>query len=73
MTRAEVEAVIGRHDAPYIEKSGSGASTRLTVRMGGLNWLYLEIRFSGGGLSSARFAGEDSPEDVPDDAPPNIE
>ena len=72
MSRAEVEAVISRHQAPYVEKVESGDAIRLTVRMGGRNWLYLDITFSGGAVVGARFAGEDSLEDVPDDAPPNI-
>lgn len=73
LPRAEVEAVIARHDAPYIEKHRGDESVVLSVRLGGINMLYLRIDFAEEKLTRARFGGEDHRQDVPKDAPPNIE
>ncbi|MGH9900519.1 MAG: hypothetical protein ACRD68_01630 [Pyrinomonadaceae bacterium] len=73
MPAGEVETIIGRHDAPFIEKHRRDNSISLFVSMGAINALYLVMEFSGGRLQKARFSGEDNPWDVPKDAPPNVE
>lgn len=73
MTREEVETVVARHDAPYVEKRADADALRLTAKTGLVNRLHLSIRFSNGVLAEARFGGEDHPQDVPRDVPSNIE
>jgi len=73
MSRTEVESIIGRHDAPFIRKHMQDNSISLSVMLGGINSLYLAMEFSEGKLIKAYFGGEDNPQDVPGDAPPNIE
>ena len=73
MSRAEVESVINRHDAPYIRKHTEAESLKLSVMLGGINELYLALEFTAGKLIKARFGGEDNPWDVPKDAPSKIE
>ena len=73
MSRAEVETVISRHDAPFIRKDNGDQSLLLSVWLGGIDMLYLALGFEDGVLNKAQFGGEDNPKDVPKDAPPNIE
>ena len=73
MLRAEVESIISRHDAPFIRHDIRDQSISLSVKLGGINMLYLALEFGTGMLSKARFGGEDNPWDVPKDAPSNIE
>ncbi len=72
-SRGEVEAIVSRHDAPFIQKHSDEKTVELSVRTGMINMLYLVIKFSGDKLETARLAGEDNPQDVPQDAPPNVE
>lgn len=73
MSRAEVESVISRHDAPYIRKDTQAENLFLSVKMGGINVLFLDLEFTAGTLTTAKFRGEDNPWDVPEDVPPNIQ
>jgi len=73
MTRKEVEEIINRHDAPFISKRIEADYISLTVSLGGINQLYLSMKFAEEKLVQARFGGEDHPDDVPKDAPSNIE
>jgi len=73
MSHAEVESVISRHEAPYIERRALDEAIQLSVKLGGINWLYLALEFNTDKLTQAHFGGEDNPWDVPKDAPPNIE
>jgi predicted acetyltransferase len=73
MPRSEVEAIIGRHDTPFIMKHVTENSIRLSVRLGGHDYLYLMIEFLEEKLTKAYFAGEDNPWDVPKDAPSKLE
>ena len=73
MPRSEVEAILGRHDTPFIMKHSEDNSVYLSVSLGGRDYLYLAIEFIDGKLSKAHFGGEDNPCDVPKDAPPNLE
>ena len=72
MSRAEVESVISRHDAPYIRKDTQADSFFLSVKLGGLDKLYLALEFDAGKLTTAKFGGEDNPWDLPEDVPPNL-
>ena len=72
MSHYEVEVVINRHDAPFIEKISDENSISLYVWLGGVSVLYLTIVFSNGVLETARFAGEDNEWDAPNDAPQSI-
>jgi len=73
MPKAEVEEVISRHQAPYVRKIETQSGVNLLVSLGMADWLSLNIDFSDGKLKSAKLAGEDSPADVPKDAPSDIE
>jgi hypothetical protein len=73
MSRGEVDSIINRHDAPYIRKDTKDESIFLSVKLGGINMLYVALGFATGKLIKAKFGGEDNPWDVPKDAPPNIE
>ncbi len=73
MPKAEAEDVIHRHQATFINRSDSEGRTFLLVHMGLTDALYLSIDYADGKLVSARLGGEDNPQDVPKDAPANIE
>ena len=75
MPRNEVEAIIERHNTPFITKhvDRDRDYINLTVQLGGRNRLYLVMEFSEGKLAKAHFGGEDNPWDVPNDAPSKIE
>jgi hypothetical protein len=73
MSRSEVESVISRHDAPYINKHIADQSIILSIKLGGIDMLYLSFEFGDGMLNKAKFSGEDNPRDVPKDVPSNIE
>jgi hypothetical protein len=73
MPRSEVEAIIGRHDAPFIMKRNEDNDVSLSVNLGGRDYLYLAMEFLDGKLSKAYFGGEDNPWDVPKDAPSRLE
>lgn len=72
MSRQEVEAVIQRHDAPFITTRNSEDGIELLVHLGAVNALYLSITLSNNTLASAKIVGEDGPHDVPADAPLSI-
>jgi hypothetical protein len=73
MSRTEVDSIISRHDTPFIRKVAENEKVYLSVRLGGINMLYLTLEFANGMLTTAKFSGEDNPRDVRKDAPPNIE
>ena len=73
MPRSEVEAIIGRHDTPFIMKHSEDTKVSLSVSLGGRDYLYLAMDFVDGKLAKAYFGGEDNPWDVPKDAPAKIE
>ena len=73
MSRAEVESVISRHDAPFIRKEKGADFISLSVMLGRINMLYLALEFTRELLSKAKFGGEDNPQDVPKDVPSNID
>jgi hypothetical protein len=72
MARSEVEAIITRHSAPFVERYEREDRLTLTVWLSTLRALYLTMSFSDQKLIRAEFAGLDSPEDVPRDTPPAI-
>ena len=72
MARSEVEAIISRHSAPFIDRYEKEDRLTLTVWLSTLRALYLLMSFSDQKLTRAEFAGLDSPEDVNPDAPPAI-
>jgi hypothetical protein len=72
MARSEVEAIISRHFAPFVERYEKEDLLTLTVWSSMLRALYLKMSFSGQKLMRAELAGVDSPEDVPGDTPPAI-
>ena len=73
MPRSEVEAIIGRHDTPFIMKHSEDAHVSLSVSLGGRDYLYLAMNFVDGKLAKAHFGGEDNPWDIPKDTPAKIE
>ncbi len=73
MPRPEVEAIMSRHDAPFIRKHITGDQVNLSVSLGGRDYLFLIIDFVDGKLTKAYFIGEDNPWDIPTDAPAKIE
>ena len=70
MSRSGVEAIICRHSAPFVERYETEDRLTLTVWLTSLRALFLNMSFSDQKLIRATFAGVDSPEDVPRDAPP---
>jgi hypothetical protein len=72
MARSEVEAIISRHSAPFIDRYEKEDRLTLTVWLSTLRALYLKMSFSDQKLIRAEFAGLDSPQDVSPDAPPAI-
>jgi hypothetical protein len=72
MARSEVEAIISRHAAPFIDRYEKEDRLTLTVWLSTLRALYLMMSFSGQKLTRAEFVGVDSPQDVPRDAPPPL-
>ncbi len=73
MSKAEVEEIIGRHQTPYLQRIETESSVNLLVHLGLADSLTLSIDFLDNKLKSAKLAGEDSPKDVPEDAPSDIE
>jgi hypothetical protein len=73
MPRSEVEAIVSRHDTPFIMKHSDDNKISLSVSLGGRDYLYLAMEFLDGKLSKAYFGGEDNPWDVPKDAPSRLE
>ena len=73
MPRSEVEAIVVRHDTPFIMKHSDANKISLSVSLGGRDYVYLAMEFVGGHLAKAYFGGEDNPWDVPKDAPATIQ
>jgi len=70
-TRQEVEAIIQRHDAPYLNKHADERGISLWVHLG-FKTCGLTISFSNNLLEHASIRGEDGPHDLFKDAPPDI-
>jgi len=73
MSKAEVEEIISRHQTPYLRRIETENGVNLLVHLGLADTLSLVIGFSDDKLKGAKLAGEDSPMDVPKDAPSDIE
>lgn len=72
MPRSQVETVLSRHQAPFLNRSDTPDGIVLRVSLGAAEFGLLSIQFQQGLLSSARIRGEDGPEDRLEDAPPDI-
>lgn len=73
LSRAEVEAIIARHQTPFIHIH-RGEGITLTVKLGGLaQYCELLLAFEEEKLTDARIRGEDGPHDRFRDAPPDLE
>jgi hypothetical protein len=73
ISKAEVEEIINRHRTTFIERIETKEGICLLVHLGMADSLSLNLTFSENKLKSAVLAGEDHPQDVPTDAPPNLE
>jgi hypothetical protein len=73
MPRAEAEEIINRHQAPFINKRVLEKGINLTVHLGMADNLSLWVEFSDDKVVRTNLRGEDNPQDVPRDAPPDIE
>lgn len=73
ISKAEVEEIINRHQASFIKRIETEKGFNLMVHLGMADSLSLVLAFSDEKLKTAALIGEDSPQDVPKDAPPNIE
>ena len=72
MSRRRVEAIADRHYAPFVERRERDDMLAFTIWLGGIRNLTLLITFAEQKLVRAEFAGIDSPEDIPSDAPSPI-
>ena len=72
-SKAEVEVIINRHQASFINKIETNEGISLRVDLGMADSLSLNLAFLDNRLKSAHLSGEDSPTDVPKDAPSNLE
>ena len=72
MSRTEIEGIVARHDAPFVERRQSNDRLTLSVWLSAMKVLFLTITFSEQKLVRAEFAGGDSPSDIPHDAPSPI-
>ena len=72
MSRSEIEGIINRHVAPFIERHESNNTLSLSVWLSAMKTLTLKINFEEQKLARAEFVGIDSPSDIPRDAPSPI-
>ena len=72
MSRTEIEGVVARHNAPFVERRQSNDMMALSVWLSAMKVLTLRITFAEQKLVRAEFAGIDSPSDIPHDAPSPI-
>lgn len=71
-SRADVEAVIKTHMAPFLHRHELEDGILLRADTGLSNAVLLRATFEDGRLVSARIRGEDGPHERFDDAPPDI-
>ena len=72
MSRSEIEGIINRHAAPFVERHESNNTLSLSVWLSAMKTLTLKINFADQKLARAEFVGIDSPSDIPRDAPSPI-
>jgi hypothetical protein len=72
MTRNEIEGIVDRHDAPFVERRQSNDMLALSVWLSAMKVLTLKLTFAEQKLVRAEFLGSDSPSDVPRDVPDSI-
>jgi hypothetical protein len=72
MSRSDIEAVVERHYAPFVDRDESNDTLVFSVWLNAIRALHLKITFAEQKLARAEFAGLDSPSDVPPDAPSPI-
>ncbi len=71
-TKTEIDEVIQTHQAPFLHRIDSDQQILLRVDTGAANSVLLTVALSDGNLRSSRIRGEDGPEEIFHDAPPDI-
>ncbi|HKY44418.1 MAG TPA: hypothetical protein VJM50_15125 [Pyrinomonadaceae bacterium] len=72
MSRSEIEGIVARHSAPFVERHERNDTLALSVWLSAMRALTLKITFAEQKLTQAEFVGIDSPSDIPRDAPSPI-
>ena len=72
MPRGDVEDIVDRHYAPFVERRERNDNLALSVWLSAMNILTISITFEEEKLARAEFFGSDSPSDLPSDAPSPI-
>jgi hypothetical protein len=69
MPKSEAQAVVRRHQAPFVGHYEDSDGIVLNVKLWPAQYLELYMRFDQDRLVKAGIVGEDGPHDVPKDAP----
>ena len=72
MLRSDVEEIVERHYAPFVERRERSDNLALSVWLSAMKTLTIVITFEEEKLVRAEFFGIDSPSDIPHDAPGQI-
>ena len=72
MPRGDVEDIVDRHYAPFVERREWADNLALSVWLSAMRTLTIKITFEEEKLARAEFFGIDSPSDLPNDAPSPI-
>ena len=72
MSRTEIEPLVARHHAPFVERRQSNDMLALSVWLSAMRVLTHMITYAEQKLARAEFVGIDSPSDIPRDAPSPI-
>jgi hypothetical protein len=72
MDRPSVEMVIDHHMRPYLHRRDSQSMISIWTEVSAADYLSLTINFKNGRLVSTLMVGEDNPQDVFPDQPPDI-
>lgn len=72
MPRGDVEDIVDRHYAPFVERREWNDNLALSVWLSAMNTLTIRITFEEEKLARAELFGSDSPLDIPNDAPSQI-
>jgi hypothetical protein len=72
MARSDVEDIVDRHYAPFVERRDWNDNLALSVWLSAMRTLTISITFEEEKLARAEFFGIDSPSDLPSDAPSPI-
>ena len=72
MPRNDVEEIVDRHYAPFVERRERSDNLALSVWLSAMKTLTIVITFEEEKLARAEFFGIDSPSDLPSDAPSPI-